>query len=198
MINISGELRFRSIIVVINVLVVIVDLRRCRDFGVMKLQFQNCGLHGESTRDTPTIFAVTPTYARPVQKAELTRLSHTFLLVSKFHWIVVEDADEQSPLVSNLLAKSGLKFTHLIEPTPKDWKLREKCVLDDIVGHEPNWKKPRGVLQRNAALTWIRKNLNSPSEKGVIYFADDDNTYSLEIFEEVRKLFKAMKEAKMP
>ncbi|GIY66848.1 galactosylgalactosylxylosylprotein 3-beta-glucuronosyltransferase, partial [Caerostris extrusa] len=28
----------------------------------------------------PRIFIVTPTYARPVQKAELTRLSHTLLL----------------------------------------------------------------------------------------------------------------------
>ena len=42
--------------------------------------------------DVPTIYVVTPTYARPVQKAELTRLSNTLLHVPSLHWIVVEDS----------------------------------------------------------------------------------------------------------
>lgn len=50
---------------------------------------------------------------------------------------------------------------------------------------ESNWKKPRGVLQRNTALQWIRNNLKADVDRGVIYFADDDNSYSLEIFDEV-------------
>lgn len=50
---------------------------------------------------------------------------------------------------------------------------------------EPNWVKPRGVLQRNRALTWLRENLSADSDRGVIYFADDDNAYSLEIFNQV-------------
>ena len=40
----------------------------------------------------PIIFVITPTYARPVQKAELTRLCNTFLIVPNLHWILVEDA----------------------------------------------------------------------------------------------------------
>ena len=40
----------------------------------------------------PIIFVITPTYARPAQKAELTRLCNTFLLVPNLHWILVEDA----------------------------------------------------------------------------------------------------------
>ena len=51
--------------------------------------------------------AVTPTYARPVQKAELTRLYQTFLHVPKFHWIVVEDSPSKTDLVTNLLRNSG-------------------------------------------------------------------------------------------
>jgi hypothetical protein len=51
---------------------------------------------------------------------------------------------------------------------------------------ESNWKKPRGVLQRNTALQWIRNNLKADVAQGVIYFADDDNSYGLEVFEEVR------------
>ncbi|RZC35690.1 Glyco transf 43 domain containing protein [Asbolus verrucosus] len=41
---------------------------------------------------------------------------------------------------------------------------------------------PKGVSNRNKGLEWIRKNARS----GVIYFADDDNTYDLELFEEIR------------
>lgn len=35
----------------------------------------------------PTIHVVTPTYSRPVQKAELTRLANTLLHVPNLHWI---------------------------------------------------------------------------------------------------------------
>lgn len=48
----------------------------------------------------------------------------------------------------------------------------------------PQWKKPRGVKQRNAALEWLRTHAD-PRKPAVVFFADDDNTYSLELFEEV-------------
>lgn len=124
----------------------------------------------------PVIYVITPTYARPVQKAELTRLSHTLRLVPFVHWILVEDSPKPTSLVGNLLKKTGLTHTILSVPTPKEWKLKEK---------DPNWMKPRGVLQRNEALQWIRQNVH-PHEEAVLYFADDDNVYSLEIFEEMR------------
>lgn len=41
--------------------------------------------------------------------------------------------------------------------------------------------KPRGVANRNAALDWVRSSCKS----GVVYFADDDNTYDIRLFEEV-------------
>lgn len=41
--------------------------------------------------------------------------------------------------------------------------------------------KPRGVSNRNRGLKWVREN----AETGVAYFADDDNTYDLELFHEV-------------
>ena len=131
-------------------------------------------LHGDSV---PTIYAVTPTYARPVQKAELTRLYQTFLHVPKFHWIVVEDSPSKTDLVTNLLRFSGLPYTHLNIVTPPNYKMADE---------DPNWLKPRGVLQRNLALEWLRQNLDPDKSNGVLYFADDDNTYSLEVFEEMR------------
>lgn len=45
-----------------------------------------------------------------------------------------------------------------------------------------NKVKPRGVSNRNRGLEWIRANASD----GVLYFADDDNTYDLDIFDEVR------------
>ena len=57
--------------------------------------------------DLPVIYIVTPTFSRPVQKAELTRLSHTFLLVPNVHWIVVEDSPVKTGLVSRLLQRSA-------------------------------------------------------------------------------------------
>ncbi|XP_006772855.2 PREDICTED: galactosylgalactosylxylosylprotein 3-beta-glucuronosyltransferase 3, partial [Myotis davidii] len=134
----------------------------------------------------PTIYVVTPTYARLVQKAELVRLSQTLSLVPRLHWLLVEDAEGPTPLVSRLLAASGLLFTHLAVLTPKAQRLREG---------EPGWVRPRGVEQRNRALDWLRsgggavggeKDPPPPGTRGVVYFADDDNTYSRELFEEMR------------
>ena len=125
----------------------------------------------------PTIFAITPTHTRPVQKAELTRISQTFLHVKNFHWIVVEDASRKSILVTNFLKKSGMKFTHLNFKTPEQYKLGE---------NDPNWLKPRGVEQRNTAISWLLENVDANKNAGVVYFADDDNTYDLRIFKEVR------------
>lgn len=41
--------------------------------------------------------------------------------------------------------------------------------------------KPRGVSNRNRGLQWLRANATT----GVFYFADDDNTYDISLFEEV-------------
>ena len=131
-----------------------------------------------SRRDIPWVFAITPTYARPVQKAELTRLVQAFLHVPNFHWIVIEDATNKTALVSSLLAHSGILHTHLNILTPLEYKMKPK---------DPNWLKPRGVLQRNVALDWIQRNLDPNRDQGVVYFADDDNTYDLEIFKEVSR-----------
>ena len=123
-----------------------------------------------------TLFLITPTHTRPEQKAELTRLSQTLLHVPNLHWIVVEDEAARTDLVTNFLSECGLNYTHLNVKTPDNFKLQSK---------DPNWLKPRGVLQRNLALHWLRNNIDIPTQKGVVYFADDDNTYSLKLFEEV-------------
>ncbi|XP_045017914.1 galactosylgalactosylxylosylprotein 3-beta-glucuronosyltransferase 2 isoform X2 [Bubalus bubalis] len=118
----------------------------------------------------PTIYAITPTYSRPVQKAELTRLANTFRQVAQLHWILVEDAAARSELVSRFLARAGLPSTHLHVPTPRRYK-------------RPGL--PRATEQRNAGLAWLRqRHGHQRAQPGVLFFADDDNTYSLELFQE--------------
>ncbi|XP_004605947.1 galactosylgalactosylxylosylprotein 3-beta-glucuronosyltransferase 2 isoform X1 [Sorex araneus] len=120
----------------------------------------------------PTIYAITPTYSRPVQKAELTRLANTFRQVAQLHWILVEDAVARSELVSRFLARAGLPSTHLHVPTPRRYK-------------RPGL--PRATEQRNAGLAWLRqRHQHQHAQPGVLFFADDDNTYSLELFQEMR------------
>ncbi|XP_015225440.1 PREDICTED: galactosylgalactosylxylosylprotein 3-beta-glucuronosyltransferase 2 [Cyprinodon variegatus] len=118
----------------------------------------------------PIIYAITPTYSRPVQKAELTRLAHAFRQVPRLHWIVVEDSTSRTDLVTRFLARCGVTYTHLHVFTPRRFK---------------RTGMPRATEQRNAALAWLRQH-RSRRDSGVVFFADDDNTYSLELFEEMR------------
>ncbi|KAL0127059.1 hypothetical protein PUN28_005406 [Cardiocondyla obscurior] len=116
------------------------------------------------------LYIITPTYRRPEQIPELTRMAHTLMLVKNIHWLVIEDATVATKQVTELLERTGLKFDHLIAPMPEKYKLKKGA-------------KPRGVSNRNRGLQWIRAN----ATRGVFYFADDDNTYDIELFDEIRK-----------
>ncbi|XP_074026071.1 glucuronyltransferase I isoform X2 [Leptinotarsa decemlineata] len=140
--------------------------------------------HLESERNSQIhqiIYAVTPTYYRYVQRAELTRISQTLRLVPNIHWIVIEDSETKSDLVRHVLAESQLAFTHLNAKTPPFEKLK---------GKDPRWKRHRGVEQRNMALSWIRNNLQIGRDRGIVYFMDDDNTYHTKLFSEIMKVKK--------
>lgn len=63
--------------------------------------------------DLPVIYAITPTYRRPEQLAELTRLAQTLLHVPSLHWIVVEDSSSRSPYIDRFLARIAIPYTHL-------------------------------------------------------------------------------------
>lgn len=77
----------------------------------------------------PIIYAITPTYWRHVQKAELTRISQTLKLVPNVHWIIVEDSETKTDLVRNLISDSGVVTTHLTARTPSGSKLMDKVNL---------------------------------------------------------------------
>ncbi|CAI8034522.1 Galactosylgalactosylxylosylprotein 3-beta-glucuronosyltransferase 2 [Geodia barretti] len=116
---------------------------------------------------------ITPTYARLTQKSDLTSVCLTVMHVRKLVWIVVEDSDTRTYLVAKLLARCKVSSVHLNVVTPDYYK------------HD-KWK-PRGVLQRNAGLSWIRDHHSIDNCSGVVYFGDDDNSYDLRVFEEMKE-----------
>ena len=119
----------------------------------------------------PTLFVISPTHARLTQKSDLTAVCITLTHVPNLVWIVVEDSDHLSDLVKRLLQRCKVKSVHLNAVTPEYYK-------DD------KWK-PRGVLQRNTGLKWIRDHHSTKDCNGIVYFGDDDNSYDLRLFEEV-------------
>ena len=60
-----------------------------------------------SNSTLPVIYFVTPTYARSVQIAELTRLGQTLVSVPALHWILVEDSNSCNPVIGTLLRRLG-------------------------------------------------------------------------------------------
>jgi galactosylgalactosylxylosylprotein 3-beta-glucuronosyltransferase 3 len=135
-----------------------------------------------------TIHLITPTYFRHTQMADLTRMGQTLLLVPRLHWILIEDSINQTNQViefvdhiRSLAQKydSDLKMSHLYEPTPPQHQRRP---------NEKYYKRPRGVSQRNRALQYLESMLNQSRSIGgdVVYFADDDNTYDVRLFEQMR------------
>ena len=119
---------------------------------------------------------ITPTYARPTQKADLTRLCQTLMHVRNLHWIIVEDSDSKTPLVTRFLKRCRVKSSQLNRRTPAK-------SLPPKGSH--NKTKNRGARQRNVALDWLRETYKPGEVMGVVYFGDDDNTYDIQLFEEV-------------
>lgn len=128
--------------------------------------------------DMPIIYIITPTdNKRPTQMADLIRMRNTLWLVPKIVWILIEDSEHKTNKIGRFLNYSQIPNVHLNDLTPED----------AIIGSgEKKWSKPRGVVQRNKGLDWLRSNSDKLHEAGVVYFADDDNTYDIRLFEEMR------------
>lgn len=112
------------------------------------------------------LIVVTPTYDRALQAFYLNRLGQLLRLVPPpLIWIVVE-MDTASMETAEILRKTGAMYRHLV------------CTKNSTN------IKDRGVHQRNTALEHIEHH----KLDGIVYFADDDNIYSLELFERIREI----------
>lgn len=112
------------------------------------------------------LIVVTPTYTRPFQAYYLNRLAQTLKLVPPpLLWVVVE-MNSQSAETTEILRKTGLMYRHLV---------CDKNITD---------MKDRIVHQRNVALGHIETHRLD----GIVYFADDANVYSVDLFTQLRQI----------
>ncbi|XWS17722.1 hypothetical protein CRYUN_Cryun33cG0091700 [Craigia yunnanensis] len=112
------------------------------------------------------LIVVTPTYARPLQAYYLNRLAYTLKLVQPpLLWIVV-DMTSQSEETADILRRSSVMYRHLVC----------KKNLTDV--------EDRNVHQRNVALSHIETH----HLDGIVYFANEDNIYSFDLFEKMRHI----------
>ncbi|XP_061354714.1 probable beta-1,4-xylosyltransferase IRX9H [Gastrolobium bilobum] len=112
------------------------------------------------------LIIVTPTYNHLFQSYYLHRLSQTFKLVPPpLLWIVVEMTSQSEETV-DILRNSGIMYRHLICKTNLT-----------NTSH-------RSILQRNVAIAHIETHRLD----GIVYFADDDNIYSVELFKQMREI----------
>jgi Glycosyltransferase family 43 len=124
-------------------------------------------LDNPQTRAQRILYIITPTHKRLTQRADLTRLRQTLQLASLQHhaniyWILIEDAEKCSQNIRSIAKDSGLAFAH------------QAIASSDTTEH-------RGLAQRNLGLDIVEQIGN----EGVVYFADDDNAYDIQLFTEL-------------
>ncbi|XP_027356401.1 probable beta-1,4-xylosyltransferase IRX9H [Abrus precatorius] len=112
------------------------------------------------------LIIVTPTYSHQFQAYYLHRLSQSLKLVPPpLLWIVVETTS-QSEETADILRSSGIMYRHLICKTN----------LTNL--------RHRNIHQRNVAMAHIETHRLD----GIVYFADEDNIYSVELFQQMREI----------
>ncbi|CAN8017058.1 unnamed protein product, partial [Ixodes persulcatus] len=114
----------------------------------------------------PVVYVMTPTFRRATQAPDLIRVAQSLMLTTAVFWIVHSVWIHIQ--VSRIVKESGVPFVHLLGPCPKNRR---------NPGHG------RGVSGRLRGLDWLRKHAALP---GVLYFADDDNSYDHRLFDEIR------------
>lgn len=62
----------------------------------------------------PPLYIITPTFRRPEQLAEITRLGYTLKHIPNIFWLVIEDAAHATPLLTKQLKRIGVPFEHLV------------------------------------------------------------------------------------
>uniref|UniRef100_A0A1B0ABJ1 Galactosylgalactosylxylosylprotein 3-beta-glucuronosyltransferase n=1 Tax=Glossina pallidipes TaxID=7398 RepID=A0A1B0ABJ1_GLOPL len=149
--------------------------------GIKKLDFNVCEENFEDKRsyiqnkrqedwnDLPMIYFITSTYPWREQMPKLLKLGYTLQHVPRLHWIVTDLYPTCNQYLSAFLHKFHMPFTHL-----------SNRLLD---GFYEDKFEPQGFEEKEAGIEWLRtRNITS----GILYFGNDDNTYDLKLFQEIR------------
>eukprot|EP01054_Gregarina_sp_Poly1_P004713 Gregarina_sp_Poly_1__4712@NODE_2517_length_2037_cov_118_329442_g1599_i0_p1_GENE_NODE_2517_length_2037_cov_118_329442_g1599_i0NODE_2517_length_2037_cov_118_329442_g1599_i0_p1_ORF_typecomplete_len375_score34_91Glyco_transf_43/PF03360_16/7_9e28_NODE_2517_length_2037_cov_118_329442_g1599_i0671125 len=141
----------------------------------------------ESAAQNNHIYFLTPTHPTTARELHVLRLASQLAVVPNLTWVLVEDAPQIDEIlerqlrtiVSETKRQCGLRdgdgfnyvYTHVLET-----KRRE---FDACRGLEPRFHALRLVFARIQNGTW---------PPGVFYFGDDDNVYTYELLNDLRKV----------
>ena len=104
-------------------------------------------------------------------------------MVPKVIWFIVEDAPEATKPLNKFLQESRVVFIHLhvnMNQLITFETLKHNTKDLDHSGYNLH----RGSAQRNTAIQWLLSNPDQVKPNSVIYFADDDNSFHIKLFEE--------------
>ncbi|CAI5537379.1 unnamed protein product [Closterium sp. Naga37s-1] len=125
------------------------------------------------------VMVVTPTYPRAYQALYLAHLANTLRAVAPpLLWIVVEGANKTEETARALEHTAAQCLPH------GDPACRTLNFLHLAAATREMAKWNKAVAQRNAAL----QHIEAHRMDGVVYFADDDNVYAPQLFEELRAI----------
>uniref|UniRef100_A0A915BWC4 Galactosylgalactosylxylosylprotein 3-beta-glucuronosyltransferase n=2 Tax=Parascaris univalens TaxID=6257 RepID=A0A915BWC4_PARUN len=129
-------------------------------------------LHSAAFNNDRLIIVITPTYKRFTRIPDLIRLSQTLMHISKLAWLVIEDGKQISDAVYRILQRSNLTYCYFAVERNRNFPAR-------------------GWTARQFALRFVLQYFANFSNRAVVYFADDDNTYDVRIFDKfIRKVEK--------
>ncbi|RLN22696.1 putative glucuronosyltransferase [Panicum miliaceum] len=147
----------------------------------------------EAAREPPTLIIVTPTRARPLQAYHLHRLAHTLRLVpAPLLWLVVERGAATRETAA-LLRGCGVMYRHLASPDgdarrgpgrPAERPRETAALLRGCGVMYRHLASPDGDARRGPG----RDHIEQHSIHGLVYFADEDNVYSLDLFQQLRAI----------
>ncbi|KAI6196796.1 Galactosylgalactosylxylosylprotein 3-beta-glucuronosyltransferase [Aphelenchoides besseyi] len=129
-----------------------------------------------------TIIIITPTHQRPERLADMTRFAQTLMHIRNIHWVVIEDSNATVPAVERILQRSRIPYVYFYTTTKPGFPRRGWVGL--VVS--------AAVLMQRIA-TWVsntfEKNYRNYRRNAVVYFADDDNSYDIRLFDRyIRKV----------
>lgn len=130
----------------------------------------------QNRRPEAVLYLITVTIPRLIQVPELHRLAQLVKLIPNCVWIIVEDCDYLTEQVAEIIYFYGLgeQTYHLAVPTPEEHKTKHWC---------------EGLVQRNYGLLWVRNQLyDNLVIKAIVYFLNEEYTYSLELFHEMERI----------
>uniref|UniRef100_A0A914ZM43 Galactosylgalactosylxylosylprotein 3-beta-glucuronosyltransferase n=2 Tax=Parascaris univalens TaxID=6257 RepID=A0A914ZM43_PARUN len=120
--------------------------------------------------ERPLIIVVTFTYPRPTRIPDMIRLSQTLMNIRNIAWIVVEDGKKFNNPTHHLIRRTQIAYCYIAVGRLKTFPVR-------------------GWSARDYALKFILRRFANFSNRAVVYFADDDNTYDIRLFDRfIRKV----------